>query len=155
MGSLASELALPLGGDDPSTSTANRRRRAGRDLAMTRVNPSTGRFDFDWTDRNDLKFDDTQTHRVVSLLLERRGQWWADTEGNRGSRLYTLRDLRRSTPSQAEAFAQEALARAVSDGWIRDPVVKARVPSPGRLLLDPVRWTLPGGRQVSTRIAMT
>lgn len=113
--------------------------KPGRDLAMTRRNAQTGKFDLDWDDTGDPKFDDTEAHRVTSLLLEHRPSaygagYWADLDGTRGSLLYTIRNLKTSTPSQAEAYARDALQKAIDDGAIEgEPVVSARRVGPSRL----------------------
>ena len=95
----------------------------GRDLAMAR-NPRTGKFDLQWDDTGNPSFDDRESHRVLSLLVERRGEWWADTRGNRGSRLHTVKEIRRTAPSTIESFAREALDKAIAEGAIR-PVTNA------------------------------
>lgn len=127
--------------------------RAGRDLALTKLNPATGRFDFDWDDTNNPKFDDTEAHRVASLLLQRRqtpgeAGYIFDASGRRGSRLHTLKDARRRTPSNAVTYALEALQTAVIDGAIVAPDCKARIKD-GRLYLEPVQWKRPDGSQRS------
>lgn len=106
--------------------------KPGRDLALSRRNAETGRFDLDWDTTGDPKFDDTEAHRVTSLLVEHRPSaygagYWADPTGLRGSLLYTLRSLRASTPSQAEAYARDALQKAIDDGAIEgEPEISAR-----------------------------
>lgn len=113
--------------------------RPGRDAALT-INPATGKFDLSWGPDGNPIFDSTEVHRVASLLLEHRAAWIVDTAGNRGSLLHTLRELRRRTPSQAEAMALEALAKAVNDGAIDNVDARARkVTTYGRLTLD-IKW---------------
>lgn len=96
--------------------------RPGSDLAMTNQSANTGLYSFDWSGGDPL-FDSTQAHRVLSLLVEHRPSpqkpgYWADTTGTRGSYLYTLRTITSGTPSQAEAFAADALTKAVNDNAI-------------------------------------
>lgn len=114
----------------------------GKDLALTTRNAATGKFDLTWDASGNPAFDDTEAHAVLSLLYEHRGQWWADTAGTRGSRLYQLRNIRRSTPSQAESYASEALQPLVDARRILDVAPKARVQS-GRVTLS-VPWKTPG-----------
>lgn len=97
--------------------------RPGSDLAMTSQDPATGRFNFDW-EYGSPKFDNTEAHRCLSLLVEHRPTannpgYWADETGKRGSYLYTLRNMTTATPSQAEAYAADAMQRAVDDNAIQ------------------------------------
>lgn len=127
----------------------------GRDAKMV-LNPATGKFDLVWlATTNNPAFDDSEIHRVVSLIFEHRGEWILDTAGNRGSLLHTLKELRRSTPSAAEASVLEALERAVSEGVIDSVTVKARrVTTFGRLTLD-IRWRATrGGAEQSLTVTV-
>lgn len=93
-------------------------------MAMTNQNKATRLFSFDWGTDGEPKFDNTEAHRVLSLLVEHRPSppskpgYWADDTGRRGSLLYTLTEVRRATPSQAEAYARDALQKAVDDNAI-------------------------------------
>jgi len=106
--------------------------KPGRDLSLSRLNKQTNRYDLDWDDDGDPSFDDTEAHRVASLLIEHRPSslsagYWADLKGSRGSLLYTVKNLRSSTPSQAEAYARDALQKAIDDGAIEgEPQIAAR-----------------------------
>ena len=96
--------------------------RRGSDLAMTNQDGGTGLYNFAWA-FGDPTFDDTEAHRVISLLVEHRPSprhpgYWADETGRRGSLLYTLQTLTSATPSQAEAYAADALDWAVADNAI-------------------------------------
>lgn len=133
--------------------------RPGADLAMTNQDPSSGLYSFDW-EYGDPKFDDTQAHRVLSLLVEHRPGpqspgYWADTTGTRGSYLYTLRNLVRATPSQAESYAADALQKAVADNAItfeRGDVTARRV---GEKLALSVRYRARGRTQtVKTSVGL-
>ena len=95
---------------------------AGSDLSLTNQEPQTSLYNFNWV-AGDPQFDDTQQHRVASLLVEHKPSpkmpgYWADPTGLRGSLLYTLQNVVNSTPSQAEAYASDALQKAVDDGAI-------------------------------------
>jgi len=121
----------------------------GGDVALVR-NPANGRFDLDWDGPNPT-FDDTETHTVLSLVLEWQGRWWADQTGKRGSRLNTLRNDTRTTQSELIARLEEALAPAVADGRLCDLTVTAERVQPGRYAFE-IRWRTRDGRSASVRI---
>lgn len=126
--------------------------RTGSDIALDR-DAASGRFNFAWGPGGDVSFDDSEEHAVLSCLLEHRAEWWADTDGTHGSELHTLKDMRRSTPSQAEAFAAQALQPLFDRHLIQDIAARAsRAPS-GGLRVD-VSWETPGGRPQKTRISL-
>jgi phage gp46-like protein len=116
--------------------------RPGSDMAMTKQDPSTGLYNFDWSNGDPL-FDDTQAHRCLSLLIEHRPTpekpgYWADETGKRGSYLYTLRNITNATPSQAEAYAADAMQKAVDDNAItfrREDVTARRIGRTGLSLV--------------------
>ncbi len=111
----------------------------GRDAALS-VNVGTGKFDTSWDSTGNLAFDDSEVHRVASLTFEHRARWAFDPNGNRGSELYTLKNLLRSTPSTAVAMELRALQKAADEGAIDTVTVTARpVRVPGRLNLD-IGW---------------
>ena len=120
----------------------------GRDVALVRA-PS-GLFDLDWEGPNP-KFDDTEAHTVLSLVLEWQGKWWADATGKRGSRLNRLRNDTRTTASELVARCEEALAPAVADGRLVDVVVTAERSAPGRYAFH-IRWKTRSGRPASVRV---
>ena len=96
--------------------------RPGADMAMTNQDGATGLYSFEWA-YGDPVFDDTQEHRVISLLVEHAPSpnnpgYWADETGRRGSLLYTLRNVTTATPSKAEAYAAQALDWAVAGNAI-------------------------------------
>lgn len=99
--------------------------RTGTDVEMV-PNPRTGRLDFQWgTDGNPV-YSDTESHRVATLLLERRGGWIQDATGQRGSVLAAIRTDRTRTASEIEAAARDALEKAVREGWIKpNPTIEA------------------------------
>ena len=120
----------------------------GSDIIMKR-NDAVGRLDFDWDATGNPRYGDDNVHRVLSLLLEHRPSpgspgWWADETGKRGSLLYTVRNVRRSTPSDVEAMVKDALQKAVDEGWISDVSAKAFLRPAERARLE-VRWTNPSG----------
>src|SRR5262249_18472869 len=80
-----------------------------------------GKFTLIWDTSGNPVFDDTEEHSVLNLLVSRRGQYWADPTGNRGSRMFLLKNLKRSTPSEAKAYSIEALQPLVDSGRIIPP----------------------------------
>ena len=118
------------------------------------LNRNTNRYDFDFDATRDVKFDDTERHRVLSLLVEHRGKWWADTTGERGSQIHTLKNVRSTTPSQMEAFAMEALQKAVDEGKIQNVTASARRVSPTRIDLT-VSYETAGGKPVTVKRTIT
>lgn len=127
--------------------------RPGADIAMKR-DPSTGRLTFDWDETGNPRYSDDNVHRVLSLLIEHRAAsetpesnggpgWIWDTDGTRGSLLYTVKNVRRTTPSQVEAYALDALDLAVKQGKIRNPVVKAFLSPVSRARIE-ASWQNPG-----------
>ena len=112
-------------------------------------NQAVGRLDFDWDETGNPRFSDDNVHRVLSLLLEHRPSpgspgWWADETGRRGSLLYTAKNSKRSTPSEIEAMARDALQKAVEEGWISDVSVRAHTRPAERAHIE-VRWKNPSG----------
>ncbi|HZU84528.1 MAG TPA: hypothetical protein VE987_16475 [Polyangiaceae bacterium] len=134
--------------------------RAGSDIAMRR-NPATGKLDFDWDETGNPRYSDDNVHRVLSLLIEHRpapgpdgGPGWIwDRTGKRGSLLYTVKNVRRSTPSQLEAFGMDALQKAVDEGWIKNPTVKAFLQPATSARLE-VSWQNVGGRPSTLRVPL-
>jgi len=127
--------------------------QSGSDVALQR-NAGTGKYDLVTDATGNFAFDDTQEHRVLSLLVERRGQWYADLRGTRGSLLYTLRlSVSRRAPSDAEAYATDALKKAVDEGYIRGVQVAGRQDQPGRIRLA-VNYTAPSGKVIPVRLAL-
>lgn len=99
--------------------------RPGSDIEMA-TNPNTGRLDFSWDSSGNPVYSDTQSHRVASLLVERRGQWVQDKTGQRGSVLHLIRSDRARTASEIESAAGDALEKAVREGYIQpNPKVMA------------------------------
>lgn len=121
----------------------------GGDAALV-ANPDTGLFDLDWDGPNP-RFDDTEAHTVLSLVLEWQAKWWADATGKRGSRLNTLRNDTRTTQSELVARVNEALAPAVADGRIQTMAVTAERQAPGRYAFH-VRWRTRAGRPASITV---
>lgn len=105
----------------------------GRDIALRR-NPTTGRFDLQWGDTNDLAHDDSDSHAVLSVLLEDQEGYWADETGQRGSLLYQLKDAKTGIEQLVVSYCNQALQFIVDKGIIREvvSVTAARV-KPGRV----------------------
>lgn len=117
---------------------------SGRDLALTNQDPTSALWTFEWDETGNPRFDNTGAHAVGSLLVEERSGdghpgWIFDETGTRGSRIYLLREQRRSTRGQAVAYAKEALRRLEDAGAISDLHVNADVDRQGRLRIN-VRW---------------
>lgn len=127
-------------------------RKGGRDLALVQ-NPATGRYDFLFDDSGNPAFTDTEEHTVLSLELERQGEYWADTTGRRGSRLHRLKLDRKSTRAEIVAITAEALAPAVGDGRLHDVSTAAERVSPGRYYFI-VRWRPRDGNDRTLRLSL-
>ena len=126
-----------------------------KDVAVA-VNPRTGRIDVVVAGGGPV-YDDTRTHKVLSRLSATRAAWWADTNGDYGSQLRSVKNIRRATPSELEAFAREALAPLVTTREIlpprgqRDLRVEVTVDRAlGRAWIA-IGWSTPGGTEESTR----
>lgn len=94
----------------------------GGDVVLVR-NGATGRFDVQLDASGNPMFDDSETHTVLSLLLERQGGWWADPTGKRGSILHTIKLDRGSTINDLKSAVLDALKPAIDDGRIRNVTV--------------------------------
>ena len=126
----------------------------GNDIALAR-NPNTGGHNFVWDDSGEVVFDDTEQHAVMSCLVEQRGRWWADTTGTHGSQLYTLKTLTRSTPSMAEAFANEAVQPLLSEQQIVSFTSQAQANVQGQRFVLNVFWSVAGNKPQSARIPLS
>ncbi len=150
MAQLSAHLSFPLGEEAGSASRDNR----GSDITLSQ-NPVTGKFDFSWTASNDVAFDDTEAHAVVSLLVERRGLWHADPTRQRGSNLLAARSILARTASETKADAEQALQPLVVAGRIfalpSVPLVQTAIQ--GARLLMTVTWSTP--RSASTSIVIS
>lgn len=129
----------------------------GQDVAMRR-NEAVGRLDLDWDATGNPRYSDDNVHRVLSLLLERRPSpglpgWWADETGERGSLLYTDKNLTRTTPSEVESHCRDALRKAEDEGWVSDVRVKAFLRPADRARVE-VAWKNPGGKDEAVRLAL-
>jgi phage gp46-like protein len=102
----------------------------GRDLALMR-NPTTGRFDISWDDSGNPAHDDSDSHAVLSVLLEDKEGYWADASGERGSLLSTLKDDKQGTAQLIVSYCRQALQYLVDRGTIREivDVIAARAAS--------------------------
>jgi phage gp46-like protein len=125
----------------------------GAQAALFR-NPNTGLYDIAWDDSGNPIFDDTGEDLVLSLLLEYRGKYWADTtSGRRGSTLYLITQDTSATASQMMQAVDLALQLAVDDGRLVSFTRTAQRQGPGRYKLT-VNWVLPNGVKGSTPIAL-
>ena len=123
------------------------------------VDPRTGRLDLQVSGGN-VVFGGSRKHKVMSRLVERQGAWWADSSGQQGSKLFAVKNLRRATPSELEAFAREALAPLVTAREILPPRGASQIrvePTVDRALGRAwlyVGWSTPGGEDESVRFAL-
>ena len=131
----------------------------GRDVELV-LDPRTGKFDLAVAGGNPV-FGTSRIHKVLSRLVEHRARWWADTAGQQGSELYTVKNIRRATPSELEAFARDALAPLVAAREIlpprgfRDLRVEPTVDRAlGRASIY-LAWSTPGGAEEQVRYALT
>lgn len=124
---------------------------SGRDVALLR-NPATGAFDsFDWDSTGNPTFDDSDSHTVLSLLVETLGGYWADLTGKRGSILYQIRLDVTSTATQLVAAATNALSWAISNRQIRGATATAARVRPGRYDLG-VKYQNRDGHEQNKRL---
>lgn len=130
------------------------------DLAF-KVNLRTGRLDVDTANGSPF-YDETRLHKVMSRLVAVRGKWWADTTGQRGSRIGEVKTLKRTAPSDLEAYTREALAPLVTAGEILPPRGQHEISvdieqfqrAVGRAVIV-VGWSIPGGTDQSTRYPLS
>ena len=115
--------------------------RDGQDLALQSI--SGGKVDVVWQD-DDLHFDDTQEHRVTTLLVSRLGEWWADPTGRRGSRIHEVRRDTKDATRRLQSYAEDALEKAKEEGFIRDVKVWATRQLGGAYILT-VQWKTRSG----------
>lgn len=100
----------------------------GRDIALIR-NPATGAFDsFDWDGTGNPIFDDTDSHTVLSYVVET--EYWANPQ--RGSKIEDVRVDKTGADDQLESAANDALAPAVRARQIRSFVATTTRKGPGR-----------------------
>lgn len=130
----------------------------GRGIEMV-LNGRTGKLDLQVEAGNPV-FGSSRVHKVMSRLVERKGAWWADEDGQQGSQLYSVKNIKRTTPSELEAYARAALAPLVAAREILPPlgsrdirveptVDRAR----GRASIC-VGWSTPGGIEENARVAL-
>ena len=130
----------------------------GRDVEMV-TDPRTKKLDVRLAGGNPV-FGQSRVHKVMSRLVEHKAAWWADTAGQQGSQLYTVKNIRRTTPSELEAFARDALAPLVTAREILPPVGSRDLrvePTADRNLgraLIYIGWSTPGGAEESLRYAL-
>lgn len=121
----------------------------GRDIALQAINE--GKVDVVWDATGDLVFDDTQEHRVTTLLVSRLGEWWADPTGRRGSRLHEVRRDVKDAAKRLQSYAEEAVEKAKSEGFIKDVKAWATRQLGGAYTLT-VEWKTAGGETRTSRI---
>ena len=130
----------------------------GRDIEMV-IDARTKKLDIQVGGGNPV-FGGSRVHKVMSRLVEHKAAWWADTAGQQGSLLYTVKNLRRTTPSDLEAFARDALAPLLAAREILPPVGARDLrvePTVDRALGRAsiyVGWSTPGGADESLRFAL-
>jgi len=123
----------------------------GRDIALA-ANPATGRFDFRFDDEtNNPAFVDTEEHTVLSLELERQGEYWADPTGLRGSLLHTVTTDRAGTRAELVSVTQAPLGPAVADGRLSNVTTDAERRGPGHYQFW-IRWRNRQGHEAAVRL---
>ena len=155
MSSLGGVLGFPLGGDPPSSAPKVKFDSVpGADISLIRI-AQTGKFDIQWDATGNPVFVDDQSHAVLSLLYEHKGEYWADITRARGSLLWTVKDIKKTTPSKVKAFAEDALQPLVDAGKIIAPQVSAGRDglNINRINLS-ISYSLPGGGTVTLRPAI-
>lgn len=124
---------------------------AGADIQLSRV-AASGKFDIQWDTTQNPIFADDQSHAVLSLIYEHKGEYWADASGNRGSYLWTIKDLRKATPSKAQGFIEDALRPLLDTGKIKNLLVSVSRDAFNRNRLNlSVTYSTPGGLSVTLR----
>lgn len=120
----------------------------GADLVLSR-NSFTGKLDLQWDSTGNPVYGDDMSHAVLSLVFERKGEWatYPEDTTSRGSYLWTIAQDRKSTPSKAKAYVEEALSPLVDAKKILNLVVFTSRPQPGRLDLN-ITYQTPGGQTV-------
>jgi len=127
-------------------------REGGRDIALAQ-NPATGRYDFVFDESGNPAFTDTEEHTVLSLELERQGEYWKDKTRRRGSHLHLLKLDRQTTRAEIVALTAEPLAPAVADGRLRDVATSAERVVPGRYTFV-IRWRARDGTDRTLRLSL-
>ena len=142
MGHLVGVLVQPLGGESPlNIAQPAFDAVEGSDIAMFR-NTDSGKYDLQWDATGNVIFDNSRSHAVLSVLYETKGQYWADTTGQRGSYLSLVKEDRVSAPSKLVGYAQDALQFLVDGHTITAPkgqaapIVGATRVRPGRIDLS-------------------
>jgi phage gp46-like protein len=125
-------------------------KEGGRDIALE-ASPETGLFDFAFDETGNPAFTDSEEHTVLSLELERQGEYWADPTGRRGSLIHTVRTDRASTRSQLVALTAAPLEPAIADGRLRNVTTSAEKRGTGKYVFL-ARWRNREGRQAAARL---
>jgi len=126
---------------------------AGADLKPVR-NVANGLFDWDWDTTGNPTFTDDGTHAVLSLIKERRGQWWADATGQRGSLLYTIKNIFSRTTSEVVAYINQALQPLLDSGYLATLSVTAKRTGVSRIEAN-VTFTRPGQAPQTVRVPVS
>lgn len=130
----------------------------GSDVAVVR-RESDGKFDWVWStsgpNKGNVVLGNTRSHAVLTTLVSRKrgtrpgsqvqeGGYYYDPQNIRGTLLWTLTQDRLSTPSSAEAFAQDGGQQLLNMKLIATFTARAIRPAPGKLKIQ-VTWTNPDG----------
>lgn len=132
----------------------------GSDIALQR-NPTNGKFTFSMASDGNPTLTNSAEHQVLTQLVEWRGVpgdpgWWADTTGEHGSRLRTIKHDKTSTASQVEQYVLEALQPLVDRRVILGPpalTARANRVAPGRFTVD-ITYSVPGQKPQSLRVTV-
>lgn len=136
---------------------------ATKDIVPKR-NPATGLWDLEKTTGGNPVADTSQTHAVLTQLLERRGSpgnpgWVWDstagsgTPGTHGSLLYLVAQDTPEARSQFRAYVLDALAPLENEGRITNPTAEVAPSTIVRGRIDGVvGWTAADGTAQSLAI---
>jgi hypothetical protein len=116
------------------------------DITLGEPNPMTGAFGFAWTADDDVSFDETGAHGVVTSIVEFKGTYPFDP--THGTHIYQQKSLTSRTPSQVEAEALDGTKPLEDADEIQnvEALAEADARALGRLSLD-VSWKSGTGEQ--------
>ncbi len=96
--------------------------RTGNDIELVR-NDNNGLYDIAWSTTGANKgnpiFGNTRSHTMLSLLLSRRGEYYWDNTGTRGSLLHTIKQDVLATRSQLISYSEQAIQPAIDSKVIQ------------------------------------
>lgn len=100
-----------------------------------------GKMTFAWTEDGDLAFDGTQAFAVLTSVVCKKDHYRWD--GELGTRLYQVREDRRSTGARMRAAARDGGDQCIAEGLIQEFNPTAEKRASGRWVLG-LYWSVPG-----------